>query len=282
MRTHIAGLAAAGLLSWAGLAAADQWDRSFKVTGKPAVRIETDEGSIRVSAWDRPEVALHVATRGWRIAPSGVTVSARQAGERIELIARTPRFEWNLWGGRSLEITVHVPRQSDLEVQTGDGSIRIEPVAGEIRARSGDGAITASGLRGRIALHTGDGPIEAVALDGELTATTGDGRIRVAGRFVGLDLGSGDGFLEAEVTAGSRMERPWSLHTGDGSMELRLPADLAADLDAHTGDGAINLGMPVVVSGALSRSRIHAALNGGGPLLRLWSGDGSIRIDAAR
>ena len=128
MRTHIAGLGAAGLLSWAGLAAADPWDRSFKVTGKPAVRIETDDGSVRVSAWDRPEVTLHVATQRWRIAPSGVTVSARQAGERIELIARTPRFEWNLWGGRSLEITVHVPRQSDLEVQTGDGSIRIDPL----------------------------------------------------------------------------------------------------------------------------------------------------------
>src|SRR5439155_6007824 len=232
LRTHLAALAAAVLLSWAGLAAADQWDRSFKVTGKPAIRIETDDGSVRVSAWDRPEVALHVATEGWRIAPGRVTVSARQAGERVELIARTPRLEWHLCGSHSPEITVRVPRQSDLEVHTGDGSIRIEPVAGEIRARSGDGAITASGLRGRIVLHTGDGPIEAVALDGELTATTGDGRIRVSGRFVGLDLGTGDGSLEAEVAAGSRMERPWSLHSGDGSMELLLPADFAADLDA--------------------------------------------------
>ena len=71
-------------------------------------------------------------------------------------------------------------------------------------------------------------------------------------------------------------------NSGDGSMELLLPADFAADLDAHAGDGAISLGMPVVVSGALSRSRIQGALNGGGPLLRLWSGDGSIQIDAAR
>ena len=57
---------------------------------------------------------------------------------------------------------------------------------------------------------------------------------------------------------------------------------MAGEIRACSGDGAINLGMPVVVSGALSRSRIHAALNGGGPFLRLWSGDGSIRIDAAR
>jgi hypothetical protein len=36
--------------------------------------------------------------------------------------------------------------------------------------------------------------------------------------------------------------------------------------------------MPVTVSGSLEHTRIRGKLNGGGPLLEITTGDGSIRI----
>ena len=67
-------------------------------------------------------------------------------------------------------------------------------------------------------------------------------------------------------------------HTSDGGVEVRLPQDFAAELYAHTGDGHIHLDMPVTVNGSVERSRIRGKLNGGGPLLEITTGDGSIRI----
>jgi hypothetical protein len=70
------------------------------------------------------------------------------------------------------------------------------------------------------------------------------------------------------------------LRTRDGSVSLRLPQDIAADLDAHTGDGRIDSDFPVTVSGSsLTDSKsVRGRLNGGGPLLEIRTGDGSIHI----
>jgi len=75
------------------------------------------------------------------------------------------------------------------------------------------------------------------------------------------------------------MTSDWSLRTGDGGMTVRLPDSFAADLDVQTNDGHINLAMPVTVSGRASEKRIRGKLNGGGQLLTLHTGDGSIRLD---
>ena len=77
---------------------------------------------------------------------------------------------------------------------------------------------------------------------------------------------------------GSRMGTSWSLRTGDGSVDLTLPADFQADIDATTGDGHISLGIPVTVEGTFSRSAIHGKMNGGGQALTIHTGDGSIRL----
>jgi hypothetical protein len=68
------------------------------------------------------------------------------------------------------------------------------------------------------------------------------------------------------------------VHTGDGSISLTLPDSFAADIELRTGDGRITLDMPVTVEGRLSRSDIRGKLNGGGNLLSVRTGDGSIHL----
>jgi hypothetical protein len=74
------------------------------------------------------------------------------------------------------------------------------------------------------------------------------------------------------------MGASWSIHTGDGSVDLTLPGDLQADIDASTHDGHISLGIPVTVEGTFSNSQIHGKMNGGGQVLSVHTGDGSIRL----
>jgi hypothetical protein len=115
-------------------------------------------------------------------------------------------------------------------------------------------------------------------VDGTLRARAGDGRITATGRFDVLELGTGDGRIEARALTGSTMTSSWNVHTGDGSVTLELPGNFAADVDLHTGDGHITADIPVAVEGRLGEKDIRGKINGGGPLLRIHTGDGSIRL----
>jgi hypothetical protein len=64
-----------------------------------------------------------------------------------------------------------------------------------------------------------------------------------------------------EALAGSRMASEWELHTGDGSITVRLPRDFAADLDAVTGDGHIRIDLPFT-SAKFDERYVRGKLNG--------------------
>jgi DUF4097 and DUF4098 domain-containing protein YvlB len=127
-------------------------------------------------------------------------------------------------------------------------------------------------------LHSGDGSQEIDTVDGKLRATTGDGHIRANGRFDELELKTGDGRVDARAAAGSALAAGWRLESGDGTVSLEVPDNLAADVDLHTGDGHIDLDMPVTTEGKIRENEIRGKLNGGGNLLVIHTGDGSIRL----
>jgi DUF4097 and DUF4098 domain-containing protein YvlB len=181
-------------------------------------------------------------------------------------------------GNRSIEVVLRVPKEADLEVHTGDGSIEVQPVTGRVSLSTGDGSITADGLQGETTLHTGDGSIRATGLSGRLKADTGDGSMHVRGRFDVLDLRTGDGGIDAAAEAGSKVEAAWSLRSGDGSITLRVPDGLGAELDAQSGDGSISVDKPVTVSGTIREHAVRGTLGPGGLPLQIYTGDGSIRL----
>ena len=69
---------------------------------------------------------------------------------------------------------------------------------------------------------------------------------------------------------------------GDGGVALYLPSDFGADVDARTGDGLIANDLDVNSDGQGDRSENRRSLRGrlgsGGKLLRIRTGDGSIRL----
>ncbi len=275
--------------AWVGLgvlvasvspAAADEWSRTYAVKGRPELRLSTDDGSVRVEVGTGSKIEAQVTTEGWKIGSGEVTVTESQTGDRLVIEVRLPR-RWSMFehmGQRSVKLVVRVPRESDLDIRTGDGSVDVAPISGRVTVSTGDGSISAEGLRGEIRLHTGDGSIRATGLDGRLQADTGDGSMHVGGRFESLDLRTGDGRIEALVESGSKVSAAWSLSSGDGGITLRIPEDLGAELDARAGDGSVVVDVPVTVTGTVSPSSIRGKLAGGGGTLRMHTGDGSIRL----
>jgi hypothetical protein len=275
-----AGWVGVGVLAVAASGAgADDWSHQYTVKGRPELRLTTDDGSVRVEAGTAGQIEAQVTTEGWKIAPGELTVTESQTGDRVAIEVRLPPHNgFFREGHRSVKLLVRLPPEANLDVRTGDGSVNVEPISGRISITTGDGSITVAGLHGDIRLHTGDGSIRATGLEGRLRADTGDGHMNVRGRFEGLALRTGDGSIDAEVERGSKVAEAWSLASGDGGINLRIPDDLGAELDARAGDGKIVLDAPVTVTGTISESAVRGTLAGGGGPLRLHTGDGSIHL----
>jgi DUF4097 and DUF4098 domain-containing protein YvlB len=257
----------------------DRWERTFTIGSRPAVNILTDDGNVVMNTWNRRDVMVKITTVGWKIGTDGVRVNQEQTGDRVTVEALTPHWDFT-WHHRSMRVEVWVPAESDLELKSGDGDIMVPAVRGRLSVSTGDGSIDVNGARGNLKLWTGDGRIRGTELEGTLDAHTGDGSVQVDGKFQGLTLRSGDGHITADVLPGSLMASGATAITGDGGLTLRLPRDFKAELEAYTGDGSIDVDLPLEVSGRLSHSSVHGTLNGGGPLVKLRSGDGRIKIEA--
>jgi hypothetical protein len=294
------GVACAALLTVAAAAPrarAEDVVKSFTVSGRANVRVETNDGSVRVTTGDNKQVEFRVEYHGYELGKN-LRIDSKQDGDRVQLTARiTGRWGFS-WGNnsRGLHIEVRMPREADLQVETGDGAVQADSINGTVNIHTGDGSVKANSLNGTIDLHTndgsitvdslkgdirlrtGDGSIEARDLDGKVEADSGDGHIRIVGRFDALSVKTGDGSVDTRVLNGSKMASSWTIRTGDGSVDLVLPADFQANIEATTGDGHISLGIPVTVEGTFSKSEIRGKMNGGGQQLLIHTGDGSIRL----
>jgi DUF4097 and DUF4098 domain-containing protein YvlB len=267
------------MLIVARTAHADEWHKTYTVSGKAIVRVETNDGAVHISTWDGKQIEARVETAGWKISSSEVRIVERQTDDRLDLEARVPNTHWNFQiDHRSLRIELRIPRESDLTVRTGDGNVEIGSGLGAVDIRTGDGHIMVNGAKGDVRLSTGDGHIQATNLDGRLDASSGDGHIQVDGRFDLLNLKTNDGAIDARLSNGSRITTSWLVRSGDGNVTLHFPENFQADLDAHTGDGRINLDFPISVMGNTSRSAVRGKINGGGSMLTVRTGDGSINI----
>lgn len=274
---------AAVTASHAGDASARVWEKTWTVGAKPVVHVNTNDGDVTVvragTGTVHTRVEYKVRVWGWHSEPREPLIELSQNGNDIKITGRE-RGSVVVFGGMTEEFTilVEVPESCDLELQTGDGDIEVRPGAGSLQARTGDGHITVAGHHGEAQLHTGDGGIDADDMDGSLSAITTDGRVRVSGRFDRLSLRTGDGSMTVSARRGSKLVEPWDVTSGDGSVTVRIPRDLAALVDASTRDGSLHVDLPVDVSGGMTHHTLRGELNGGKTPLRMRTGDGRLTL----
>ena len=249
------------LLAIAISAHAEQWSKTYNISGKPDLRVETSDANIRVDTWNQNTIEATVTSTRYKIGEGGLQIDQHQNGDAVEITVRYPHHGITFdIGSHRVDINIHMPREGKVDLHTGDGKIEISNFKGEMNMRSGDGSQSIEGV------------------DGKLRASTGDGHITADGRFDELELKTGDGRVDARASSGSAVASEWRLESGDGNVTLEVPGNLAADVSLHTGDGHIDLDLPVTAEGKLRQNEIHGKLNGGGNLMTIHTGDGSIHL----
>lgn len=223
--------------------------KTFKVSGTPSVNLSTFDGSITIRGWDKSEV-MYTATKRADDADQAkqIAIETRQQGSSISIIARSYEDD----GSASLE--VYVPRTATLHVSSGDGSLNLDGVSGDLDLRTGDGSIEVSGAKGQLRANTGDGSIRVSDFDGTIDARTGDGSISLDGKFTAL-----------------------AARTGDGSISLAVPAnsDFTIETDAEDVD---NSGLTMVEDIATSKRMKRWKIGRGGNVFVLSTGDGRVAL----
>lgn len=249
------------LLVLCGIAYGDEWKREYNVGSNPELKVDTNDARIEVRRGG-PTIQARVVTEGYSIGPGGVHVYERQEGGTISLDVRIPRGPSFSFRNRYVRVEVSVPQNTKVDLHSGDGSLVL------------------SGVTAPAFLSTGDGRIEVSNYAGALKAKTGDGSMNISGRFEDLNLSTGDGRIDCTVLPGSKMSNRWIIRTSDGSLSLQLPQEFAAELEAHTGDGHIRVHRDMTMrAGTADSGHVRATLNGGGNVLDIQTGDGSIDIN---
>jgi DUF4097 and DUF4098 domain-containing protein YvlB len=199
-------------------------------------------GGASVHGWDRPDALVRARVR----ASADTDAAAADLAGRIRVDTTGGRIRTDGPESRdeqqwSVDLQVFVPRASQVTVRTMNGGIALGDLTGEVRFEALNGGVSLSGLAGNVSGHTTNGGL-AVELTGD--HWTGEA----------LDV-----------------------YTVNGGVNLQIPRDYSARLETGTEHGGFNLDYPVTIQGKIDK-RLSVTLGSGGPLVRVMTTNGGIRV----
>jgi DUF4097 and DUF4098 domain-containing protein YvlB len=231
--------------------------KSFAVSGRPRVTVETFDGAINVRAWDKQEVSYAATKRAFdQENMQGIRVVADQRGDEVVIRVEFDKATAKRLGDVRAEapVDLFVPRNASLRVSSGDGRLSIEGVSGELDAKTGDGSVDVRDSKGNLIVETGDGRIRISNFEGAAQASTGDGAITLDGRFARL-----------------------AASTGDGGITLALPEGMNATIETNA-ETVYNDGVATTEDNDETKRVRRWRIGSGGNLLTLKTGDGRISL----
>ena len=269
MRTRETALTAAALGALLALAPtaeaqndSQRWNWSGTIADGRVLYVRNLNGAIRVepTSGNTIEVVAHKEARR-RGNVDEVKITAEQRSNRGDVVIcaiwnentrcdedgyRTNSSR-NWWGGNrnngndvSVEFTVRLPKGVSITATTVNGGLDIDGVDGEVVAHTVNGSIVA---------RSNSGPVSARTVNGSLTIRTGE-----LGRET-LDYS-----------------------TVNGAITLEIPANSNADVELRTVNGGISTDFPLTIEGRFNNRRVRGTIGRGGPLVRLATTNGSIRL----
>lgn len=264
--------------------------RSFTVSGDPTVTLDTFDGSIDVHSWDRPEVEVVIEKQAQDEARlAEIAIEQTQEGDTIGLTVRGPSHRES--SGISIGVVystrarlrVALPKNATLTLKSGDGALTVEGVTGKITLRTDDGSIVGNRVSGEVLARTDDGAIRFREVGGRIDVESLDGSIVVDGTLTHLRAKTNDGSVRVAAQSGSEIAGDWQIESGDGSVEVRLPSGANAEVDASTSDGVVRSSYPGLEvprsDDDSSKRSLRGTLGSGGHVVRVRTGDGSIRFE---
>ncbi len=265
--------------------------RTFAVDREGKLSMDVDRGGIHVVGADQDTVEVRVKRQVRRANQSEADrilaeqeLVLEQSGNEISINSKDPPSLSGSsgWGFMKPELDVNyevtVPRKFDVHLKTAGGGINVAAIQGPVYVRTEGGGLEFKDVEGNVDGQTQGGGIQATGCKGSLVIKTEGGGITVlsfAGPSVqGTTEGGG---ITADFAVSPRSD--CLLHTEGGSVTARLPATAQVTLAARTEGGRVKSELPVQTEGKTEGNQLRGKINGGGPLLKLETKGGSIRVE---
>jgi len=286
------------LVAWASVDGS--FERTYSVTGAVDLEVKNHSGDISIRGGPPGSVTVRGKIRvgeRWFRGDHRADVENIEKDPPIRQSGNSIRIDYLSNQDISVDYEITAPPDTSLRLNDGSGNQEVEGLRGTIDLETGSGDVRLRDIVSpRVSLHDGSGDIVA-QVAGPLTAEAGSGRVRLEEQGEGdvrIRTGSGDvdvrgakGALRVESGSGDTEisgtnTGTWEVRAGSGNVDLTLPADAAFDLDATTGSGSIvtDRAISMTVQGDLRKAQhtIRGQVAGGGPLLKVHTGSGDIRI----
>jgi hypothetical protein len=283
IRSLVVGVFLLAALAFAAPAAAQRFafERTYDVASSPVViDVATTRGKINIRVGEPGHVVVTGAAtvRLGLTTPSDAVERARkvaasppidQSGDRLRL--RSPADPGD---NRAMTVNydVRVPPNARVMAVSDSGAIEVRDVAGHVEVRTQSSAISLMAL-GSADVETGSGAVRLDGASGEIRISTSSSGITARDLRGGLHTRteSGRTILSGTPTA------PWDVSAGSGSIEVDFYAPVNASLHATTGSGSVET-REQTVKGSIEKRRVEGEIGNGGPVVRLASRSGSIRV----
>jgi len=276
------------------------FDRSFQVSGPVDLEVLTRSGDITVRAGSSGSVSIHAkihSGNSWFSGDQKPEVQELQNNPPIRQNGNNIRIDYVNLRNISVDYEITVPEDTTVRAHTGSGDQTVEGVRGNADLESGSGDLRLARLTGDLHFQTGSGNVRGHQISGPARGKAGSGDIEIEEVGSGdVDIRTGSGNITVHgVNGGFRAEagsgdirgdgtpkNMWSLRTGSGNVTLRVPSDLAFDVDVSTSSGSVTMGHPVTttIQGRVQESRksIVGKVRGGGPTISVHTGSGDIHV----
>jgi DUF4097 and DUF4098 domain-containing protein YvlB len=261
---------------------AEDWKRSYPVSGKPSLTIGTGDASTEVQPCAAcHEVKIRVQWNDRRSEDYNITESQSADHVNFELKEKQ-HFHVSIGNHHEPRVLVEVPKEMDLEARTSDGGLKVYGIYGSVSLHTSDGGVDVGDVSGAIKLVASDGSIRMHNLTGTLESRSSDGNITIDGKLSEIQVHTSDGSLDFTLAEGSQLTTASRVEASDGNVKIRLPKTLRADIDLHTGDGHIDCQLPLTMNGYNSGGghNISGKLNAGGTPLTIHTRDGNLTVGA--
>jgi hypothetical protein len=298
----LAALFTTSVLTHALFAADITFHRSLTASGPVALDVCTNAGGIHVAgtSGDKIEISAKVHNSNWHVfgnAEEMKKIAAnppiKQTGNAVH-IGDHDTCSGHLFQNIAIDYEISVPKTSSVVANTGSGEVHVESIQGFVRAASGSGSIRATDIGPGSKLETGSGTVDVQSAHGDIKISSGSGDLSIRDSDVTearLQAGSGSitainlhGGLHATTGSGSLTlsgmpASDWKLQTGTGAIHCHFDANSKFTLDAETGSGGIHSRLSGPVSGNGANGVLRGPINGGGPVVKMFTGSGSIDLE---
>jgi hypothetical protein len=257
------------------LAAEATFERNLQVKGAAELTVENGSGYVHLTQGAAGQIHVFAKVRSnWGGSEDQVRqIAANPPIEQTGSIVKIGGHNENMHN-ISIDYEIQAPPDVYLNAATGSGQVTDDGVGNHAKLSTGSGSIHATGLHGSFSVDTGSGDIYAEQIgDGDIKAETGSGSIELRNVHGGLHAQTGSGSIKVGGTPSAQ----WKLDTGSGSVEL-WTGTAAFTLDAETGSGGVSTDREMATQGTQNHHHITGKIGGGGPLVRIETGSGSIRV----